>query len=362
MCESVDDAVAQLFPDDQYLLPTPSQPGAGVSSAACFNDPFVKPPPCSVAASSIGDEQPVPGMPIQHHDLSLPTTPWAWMPTSRELSRVEVQRPSQTVIWASDFFETYDVGLSCNETTSFDTSKHVSNTSKPLECIGQGSVAADSALSPSIDFVSSGDGSESSSASSPFLSSIEDFNIVAGANSSHLASSDGGDAASCSVSEASRKAPAPSSSAHAPSTSGRHNAPVESASHSTPKLAAGQLGSGGGSGSGPRKQRGGGRRRQKIRLHAWTEEEQAKFLDALERCRTAETEAVNAKGERSVGLGQGVAEAIASLVGTRNAAQVRSHAQKHFHKQRRDLDALAAPPAPPPPSNPVTRAPDAPLG
>eukprot|EP00287_Rhodomonas_sp_CCMP768_P015789 CAMPEP_0196757520 /NCGR_PEP_ID=MMETSP1091-20130531/103699_1 /TAXON_ID=302021 /ORGANISM="Rhodomonas sp., Strain CCMP768" /LENGTH=448 /DNA_ID=CAMNT_0042106299 /DNA_START=15 /DNA_END=1363 /DNA_ORIENTATION=- len=40
-------------------------------------------------------------------------------------------------------------------------------------------------------------------------------------------------------------------------------------------------------------------------------------------------------GERSVGLGPGTAELIAMMVGTRSAIQVRSHAQKHFKKQRK---------------------------
>jgi hypothetical protein len=49
------------------------------------------------------------------------------------------------------------------------------------------------------------------------------------------------------------------------------------------------------------------------------------------------TEAVDADGKKTKGLGPGVAEMIATMIGTRNAAQVRSHAQKYFTRQRRDM-------------------------
>mmetsp|Transcript_43166 Transcript_43166/g.101914 ORF Transcript_43166/g.101914 Transcript_43166/m.101914 type:complete len:257 (-) Transcript_43166:55-825(-) len=79
------------------------------------------------------------------------------------------------------------------------------------------------------------------------------------------------------------------------------------------------------------------REKEKKRLIAWTAEEHEKFVYALNRLRTEDTEAFDSKGKRTCGLGQGIAEVIALAVGTRTAAQVRSHAQKHFTRQRRAM-------------------------
>eukprot|EP00286_Rhodomonas_abbreviata_P005488 CAMPEP_0181335664 /NCGR_PEP_ID=MMETSP1101-20121128/26964_1 /TAXON_ID=46948 /ORGANISM="Rhodomonas abbreviata, Strain Caron Lab Isolate" /LENGTH=273 /DNA_ID=CAMNT_0023445823 /DNA_START=21 /DNA_END=842 /DNA_ORIENTATION=+ len=56
----------------------------------------------------------------------------------------------------------------------------------------------------------------------------------------------------------------------------------------------------------------------------WTEEEHSKFLHALERFRTEETEAVGPDGRQSVGLG------------SRSVTQIRSHAQKYFQRKRKE--------------------------
>ncbi|EKX38886.1 hypothetical protein GUITHDRAFT_154579 [Guillardia theta CCMP2712] len=62
----------------------------------------------------------------------------------------------------------------------------------------------------------------------------------------------------------------------------------------------------------------------------WTPEEEERFLAAMDRFYKPKED------EGGVGLGQGVAEVIAFIVGTRTAAQVRSHAQKYFLRKRRD--------------------------
>ncbi|EKX38883.1 hypothetical protein GUITHDRAFT_114990 [Guillardia theta CCMP2712] len=63
----------------------------------------------------------------------------------------------------------------------------------------------------------------------------------------------------------------------------------------------------------------------------WTPEEEERFLAAMDRFYKPKED------EGGVGLGQGVAEVIAFIVGTRTAAQVRSHAQKYFLRKRRAL-------------------------
>eukprot|EP00961_Rhodomonas_salina_P242167 3271621-Rhodomonas_salina.1 len=77
-------------------------------------------------------------------------------------------------------------------------------------------------------------------------------------------------------------------------------------------------------------------RKEKKKLRAWTPQEHERFVVALTMLRTEKTEAVRKDGERSVGLGPGIAETIASMVGSRNAAQVRSHAQKYFLRKRKE--------------------------
>ena len=62
----------------------------------------------------------------------------------------------------------------------------------------------------------------------------------------------------------------------------------------------------------------------------WTPEEEERFLAAMDRFYKPKED------EGGVGLGQGVAEVIAFIVGTRTAAQVRSHAQKYFLRKRRE--------------------------
>jgi hypothetical protein len=61
----------------------------------------------------------------------------------------------------------------------------------------------------------------------------------------------------------------------------------------------------------------------------WTAEEQAIFLTGLAQlsCDRSHT--------GSVGLGPGVARMLAEMIGSRTAAQVRSHAQKHFQRLAR---------------------------
>mmetsp|Transcript_974 Transcript_974/g.1841 ORF Transcript_974/g.1841 Transcript_974/m.1841 type:complete len:218 (-) Transcript_974:64-717(-) len=73
----------------------------------------------------------------------------------------------------------------------------------------------------------------------------------------------------------------------------------------------------------------------------WTLEEHQCFLAALEKFRTPLTEKITKGGKRSVGLGPGIADMIALILKTRNAAQVRSHAQKHFQRQRREGDSTS---------------------
>jgi len=67
----------------------------------------------------------------------------------------------------------------------------------------------------------------------------------------------------------------------------------------------------------------------------WTPEEEERFLAAMDRFYKPKED------EGGVGLGQGVAEVIAFIVGTRTAAQVRSHAQKYFLRKRRALASSA---------------------
>eukprot|EP00961_Rhodomonas_salina_P089596 1204965-Rhodomonas_salina.2 len=74
----------------------------------------------------------------------------------------------------------------------------------------------------------------------------------------------------------------------------------------------------------------------KRHVRPWTKDEHAKFLVALEQFRTNKTEKVKNNGKQSTGLGPGIADLIALIVKTRDAAQVRSHAQKHFQRLRRE--------------------------
>mmetsp|Transcript_14554 Transcript_14554/g.29095 ORF Transcript_14554/g.29095 Transcript_14554/m.29095 type:complete len:164 (-) Transcript_14554:65-556(-) len=62
----------------------------------------------------------------------------------------------------------------------------------------------------------------------------------------------------------------------------------------------------------------------------WSEEEHMTFLSGIATCCPEETQL------RCVGLGPGVAKTISDMIGTRSAAQVRSHAQKHFARLRRE--------------------------
>eukprot|EP00961_Rhodomonas_salina_P156400 2105723-Rhodomonas_salina.1 len=78
------------------------------------------------------------------------------------------------------------------------------------------------------------------------------------------------------------------------------------------------------------------KRKTDRRAIAWTKEEHELFLTALERfCPQAASLTESSLGNHSVGLGPGVAQKIADMLGTRNANQVRSHAQKYFHSERR---------------------------
>eukprot|EP00287_Rhodomonas_sp_CCMP768_P003151 CAMPEP_0196718966 /NCGR_PEP_ID=MMETSP1091-20130531/2040_1 /TAXON_ID=302021 /ORGANISM="Rhodomonas sp., Strain CCMP768" /LENGTH=165 /DNA_ID=CAMNT_0042059771 /DNA_START=30 /DNA_END=527 /DNA_ORIENTATION=- len=72
------------------------------------------------------------------------------------------------------------------------------------------------------------------------------------------------------------------------------------------------------------------------RVNPWSEEEHLIFLNGLMIHCSKIGQLMNANPDsKTVGLGPGVAKRIASMIGTRNATQVRSHAQKYFHSQRR---------------------------
>eukprot|EP00286_Rhodomonas_abbreviata_P011857 CAMPEP_0181323014 /NCGR_PEP_ID=MMETSP1101-20121128/19545_1 /TAXON_ID=46948 /ORGANISM="Rhodomonas abbreviata, Strain Caron Lab Isolate" /LENGTH=171 /DNA_ID=CAMNT_0023430985 /DNA_START=42 /DNA_END=560 /DNA_ORIENTATION=+ len=71
------------------------------------------------------------------------------------------------------------------------------------------------------------------------------------------------------------------------------------------------------------------------RSQPWTTEEQTTFLRGLAQHCPEGTKLVGRHGSQSVGLGPGIAQIISNMIGTRSAAQVRSHAQKHFQRIRR---------------------------
>eukprot|EP00961_Rhodomonas_salina_P177645 2395506-Rhodomonas_salina.3 len=77
-------------------------------------------------------------------------------------------------------------------------------------------------------------------------------------------------------------------------------------------------------------------RKTERRAVAWSAEEHAIFLEALDTfCPQAVYLTEPSLGDRSVGLGKGVAQKIADMVGSRDTNQVRSHAQKYFQSERR---------------------------
>ena len=66
----------------------------------------------------------------------------------------------------------------------------------------------------------------------------------------------------------------------------------------------------------------------------WAPDEHTRFLQALHQhvLDNGWSGMEDAAGRLRVGLGRGTAQKIAEAVGTRNEAQVRSHAQKYFQK------------------------------
>ena len=63
------------------------------------------------------------------------------------------------------------------------------------------------------------------------------------------------------------------------------------------------------------------------------------FLHALGRFGPKDLETNPVTGRVSVHLDPGVAEMISMLVGSRSAAQVRSHVQKHYIRLQREAEA-----------------------
>ena len=70
----------------------------------------------------------------------------------------------------------------------------------------------------------------------------------------------------------------------------------------------------------------------------WTKDEHEHFLIGLQKFANR-TPDDGTSQHPLVGLGPGVAEQISDFLGTRSAAQVRSHAQKHFLRQWKDKTA-----------------------
>ena len=72
----------------------------------------------------------------------------------------------------------------------------------------------------------------------------------------------------------------------------------------------------------------------------WSAEEHSRFLESLKRFGQKDKPENN--GKVTVGLGPGVAELISVVVGTRTVSQVRSHAQKYFLQLSRTASASSA--------------------
>lgn len=70
------------------------------------------------------------------------------------------------------------------------------------------------------------------------------------------------------------------------------------------------------------------RAKQAPKRRPWSADEHARFVESLKRFGSRER--AESGGRVTVGLGPGVAEIIAVVVGTRTVSQVRSHAQKYF--------------------------------
>jgi hypothetical protein len=77
------------------------------------------------------------------------------------------------------------------------------------------------------------------------------------------------------------------------------------------------------------------------RVRRWTREEHAAFLRGLEVFHCHNSNGIGSHGHVHVGLGRCIAKNIADMIGTKNATQVRSHAQKYFERLAKQANLRA---------------------